>query len=160
MISAKGHNGTVHFDGPFVTIDRSGFLARASVGKGVKRIPITSIQAVQWNPSGVLINGYIEFTVMGGNEAHSRFGSATTDASRNENAVIVTFQQRAAFNKLRDAIEDAMVGGASIGSYGSVTSPPLPPPSVPAGWYPDPRDARLQRYWNGTAWTEHTAPLA
>ena len=94
MISAKGHNGTVHFDGRFVTIERSGFLARASVGKGVKRIPITSIQAVQWKPPGLLINGYIEFTVLGGNEARSRFGSATTDASRNENAVIVTFQQR------------------------------------------------------------------
>jgi uncharacterized RDD family membrane protein YckC len=33
---------------------------------------------------------------------------------------------------------------------------------TPAGWYPDPAldgDARIgQRYWDGTAWTEHTAP--
>ena len=49
--------------------------------------------------------------------------------------------------------------GAPVGSYGGVRSSPPPPPSVPAGWYPDPRGARLQRYWNGTAWTEHTAPL-
>jgi hypothetical protein len=159
-VSVKGHNGTVHFDGEFVTIERSGFLARASVGKGVKRIPITSIQAVQWKPPGVLINGYIEFTVLGGNEVRSRFGSATTDASRNENAVIVTFQQRSAFNELRAAVEDAMVGGAPRASYGGVSPPPPPPPSVPAGWYPDPHGARLQRYWNGIAWTEHTAPLA
>ena len=27
----------------------------------------------------------------------------------------------------------------------------------PAGWYPDPQDADRQRYWDGTAWTEHTA---
>lgn len=27
----------------------------------------------------------------------------------------------------------------------------------PAGWYPDPQDSSRQRYWNGTAWTEHTA---
>jgi hypothetical protein len=27
----------------------------------------------------------------------------------------------------------------------------------PAGWYPDPQDANRQRYWDGTAWTEHTA---
>lgn len=27
----------------------------------------------------------------------------------------------------------------------------------PAGWYPDPQDANRQRYWNGSAWTEHTA---
>jgi hypothetical protein len=38
----------------------------------------------------------------------------------------------------------------------------LPPPSpteLPAdGWYPDPvRDDRY-RYWDGSAWTDHTAP--
>lgn len=30
----------------------------------------------------------------------------------------------------------------------------------PAGWYPDPQDASSQRYWDGTTWTEHTAPGA
>lgn len=30
----------------------------------------------------------------------------------------------------------------------------------PAGWYPDPEDASGQRYWDGSAWTEHTAPGA
>jgi hypothetical protein len=28
----------------------------------------------------------------------------------------------------------------------------------PAGWYADPQDATQQRYWDGTAWTGHTAP--
>ena len=32
-------------------------------------------------------------------------------------------------------------------------------PSVPAGWYPDP-NGEGQRYWDGAAWTEHTAPAA
>lgn len=33
------------------------------------------------------------------------------------------------------------------------------PSTTPAGWYPD--DAGLQRYWDGTAWTDHTAaPVA
>lgn len=27
----------------------------------------------------------------------------------------------------------------------------------PAGWYPDPSDDSRQRYWDGSAWTEHTA---
>ncbi|QDG66660.1 DUF2510 domain-containing protein [Pseudarthrobacter sp. NIBRBAC000502772] len=35
--------------------------------------------------------------------------------------------------------------------------PPPPPASVPAGWYPQ---GDVQRYWDGSAWTEHTAPLA
>jgi hypothetical protein len=33
---------------------------------------------------------------------------------------------------------------------------PLPPP----GWYEDPHYPRLIRYWDGAAWTEHTAPRA
>jgi hypothetical protein len=33
---------------------------------------------------------------------------------------------------------------------------PQPPPSVPAGWYPDPNNAQLQRYWDGTSWTNST----
>jgi len=29
---------------------------------------------------------------------------------------------------------------------------------APANWYPDPSNAALLRYWNGTAWTHHTTP--
>lgn len=33
-------------------------------------------------------------------------------------------------------------------------SAPAPgPASPPAGWYPDPADPAVRRYWNGTAWT-------
>jgi len=28
--------------------------------------------------------------------------------------------------------------------------------TAPRGWYPDPGDARRQRWWNGSSWTEHT----
>jgi hypothetical protein len=39
----------------------------------------------------------------------------------------------------------------------TVAAPPPPPPSaVPAGWYPQ---GEVQRYWDGSEWTEHTAPL-
>ena len=30
-------------------------------------------------------------------------------------------------------------------------------PQAPAGWYPDPSDARVVRYWDGTTWTDLTA---
>ena len=30
----------------------------------------------------------------------------------------------------------------------------------PAGWFPDPDDASQQRYWDGSAWTEHRVPAA
>jgi Protein of unknown function (DUF2510) len=29
---------------------------------------------------------------------------------------------------------------------------------TPAGWYVDPTQTTRQRYWDGTKWTEHTAP--
>jgi hypothetical protein len=32
------------------------------------------------------------------------------------------------------------------------------PAATPAGWYPDATDPSIQRYWDGTAWTEHTSP--
>src|SRR3981081_2553752 len=31
-------------------------------------------------------------------------------------------------------------------------------PPTPAGWYPDPDGSGGQRYWDGSAWTEHQAP--
>jgi hypothetical protein len=39
-----------------------------------------------------------------------------------------------------------------------MSSNPFPPPaqSYPAGWYPDGQGAT--RYWDGSQWTQHTAP--
>ena len=38
-------------------------------------------------------------------------------------------------------------------------APPTPPAGPVPGWYVDPADPALQRYWDGAAWTTHTAPL-
>ncbi|WP_206428264.1 DUF2510 domain-containing protein [Plantibacter sp. PA-3-X8] len=35
-----------------------------------------------------------------------------------------------------------------------------PPSATPAGWYTDYSDPTQQRYWDGAAWTTHTAPAA
>lgn len=32
------------------------------------------------------------------------------------------------------------------------------PPPTPAGWHSDPNDPTLNRWWNGSQWTEHSAP--
>ena len=33
-----------------------------------------------------------------------------------------------------------------------------PPPTHSAGWYEDPPGSRIQRYYDGTSWTEHSIP--
>lgn len=107
-LEAKGRNGQVRFDGRFVTIDRKGVLARLSVGKGEKRIPVAAITAVQWKKPGPMVNGFIQFTVAGGNERRSRFGSQTTDAARDENSVVFSRGQARWFGAIRAAVEAAI----------------------------------------------------
>lgn len=104
---ARGQTGTVTFDGAFVTIARTG-MARLTIGKGDKRIPAGSIAAVQWKPAGALVNGYIQFTIPGGNEQRSRAGSATFNAAQDENSVVFTKKQAPVFEQLRQAVEAAI----------------------------------------------------
>ena len=40
----------------------------------------------------------------------------------------------------------------------SPDNPEPAPQTTAAGWYPDPQDARLLRYWDGSQWTGHTSP--
>ena len=87
-ITAVGVNGQVSFDGQWVTITRNGFLARTTVGKGVKKIPIGAISAVQWKPPGPLVNGFIQFTVPGGNERRSQFGRHTKAPRSHPDAIV------------------------------------------------------------------------
>lgn len=105
---AQGHNGTVVFDGQFVSLQRKGFLARIPVGKGEKRIPLRSINAVQIKPAGPMMNGFIEFSLGGGDERRSQFGRQTVDAVNNENAVMFTRKQQSAFEQLRTVVEQAI----------------------------------------------------
>jgi hypothetical protein len=108
MIEVKGHTGQVRFDGQYITITRKGFLARSSVGKGEKRLHVSQITAVQWKPAGLAFNGFIQFTVPGGQERRSAFGSQTKSAARDENSVVFTIRQMPEFQRLRAAIDEAI----------------------------------------------------
>jgi hypothetical protein len=91
-----------------VTITRKGFLARATSGKGKKRIPIHDLTAVHLKPAGSVVNGCIQFTIAGGSEERSRLGRQTTPAAENEHSVMFTRRQAAAFEALCDATEKAI----------------------------------------------------
>lgn len=107
MLEVKGTGGQVQFDGQYVTITRKGLLARSTVGKGEKRLHISQITAIQWKPAG-LVNGFIQFTVPGGNERRSAFGSQTSSAAKDENSVVFTKKQQRDFEKLRAALDAAI----------------------------------------------------
>ena len=91
-----------------MTITHKGFFARATSGKGEKRIPISEVRAVELKPAGPVVNGCIEFAIAGGIEARSRLDHQTPRAAKNENSVIFTQRQAAAFEALRDAAEEAI----------------------------------------------------
>lgn len=111
-MEAVGYGGSVEFDGQFVTIRRRG-LGRLTVGKGEKLIPLASIVAVQLKPAGPVINGFIQFTIPGGNERRSAFGSQTTDAAKDENSVLFTRKQQPRFEALRAEIEGAILAAST-----------------------------------------------
>lgn len=160
MITAKGHNGTVTFDGRFVIITREGALARMTMGKGEKKIPLRSLSAVQWKEPSSLVNGFIQFTLSGGREVNAGKGSRTMAAGQDENSVLVTKKQADDMRAVKDAIEDALAGPEPMAYVPQQQQqPPVPPSLPPAGWYPD-QQPGMQRWWDGSQWTEHTQPLA
>lgn len=134
-MEARGHNGQIHFDGQFVTITRQGFIARTRIGKGEKRIPIAAIAAVQWKPATWAVRGFIQFTMAGGAEVKSRYGHQTADAASDENSVVFSRGQMAAFAEVRAAIETALAQPSA-----AVT----PPTTVPGGRAAQDPAGRLQ----------------
>ena len=123
MQPVRGHNGTIVFDGATVAITRTGFIARATVGKGEKHIPLRHITAVQFKPAGLVMNGFIAFTLAGGVEARSRFGHQTSDAVNDENSVLFTKMQQPAFEQLRADIERALAMLAGPPQYVPAADP-------------------------------------
>jgi hypothetical protein len=113
MVEARGADGTlVRFDGQIVSIDRQG-RSRFIIGKGEKRIPVRAITAIQLKPAGLVVQGFIQFTLGGAIERRSRWGSQTNSAATDENSVVFWRNRQADFEALRAAVEAAMVGGTA-----------------------------------------------
>lgn len=80
----------------------------STVGRGEKRIPVSSMTAVQWKSATVLGRGFIEFTIPGGNERKSKFGSQVSEARHDENSVTFVKSEQSAFERVREAVETAV----------------------------------------------------
>lgn len=105
-ITAKGVNGTATFDGTFVRIERTGAMARATVGKGTKSIPVSHITGVEWKQPSLLVRGFVAFEQYDAQQ--SRVGRRTLDATTKENAVIIKRSQVPQWRQLVSAVERAM----------------------------------------------------
>lgn len=101
-------SGFVRFDGDFVHIQHSGVLSRLTVGKGAKRIPIHSITAMHLKPAGILVSGYLQFTMGGAVERRAQFGRQSFDAAGDENSIMFTKAEQPFFERFRDAVEEAI----------------------------------------------------
>lgn len=117
-ITAKGQTGTLIFDGKLVTIQRKGFLAATTQGRGEKRIPVQSISAVQFKPAGRVTQGFISFTISGGSETKSKFGKQNKDAFLDENSLTFLYKSNDSMTTFRDAVETAMHAPAATPGAG------------------------------------------
>jgi len=107
-MEAKGQNGRIVYDGQMVAIHRDSFVARGTVGRGVKAIPVEHIAAVQFKRATAVFRGYIQFTVPGGNEMRSRPGQATKTAMRDENSVVFLSRQNEPMEALYAAVMERL----------------------------------------------------
>ncbi|MFG2992321.1 DUF4429 domain-containing protein [Streptomyces sp. NPDC048257] len=122
MIEVSGSGGQLVFDGQYITITRKGFLARATHGRGEKRLHVSQVSAVQWKPAGALVNGFIQFSI-GGADRQALKGARTIDASKDENSVVFTKQQQPEFERLRAALDQAIA--AQHAPQGGAPSTPV-----------------------------------
>ena len=64
--------------------------------------------SVQFKPAGPVVNGFIQFSLGGGNERRSAFGQQSAEAGKDENSVVFRKKQQPGFEELRAAVETAI----------------------------------------------------
>ena len=88
-----------------LTITPRGVLGFLTKGlKGSKEIPYASITAVQFKEAGVILSGYIQFTLPGGNESKGGIFAATSD----ENTVMFTNAVGEEMKKAKQFIQERL----------------------------------------------------
>jgi hypothetical protein len=99
VFSMRGIQDLVEVFDDKVTIMPKGVIGFLNKGlKGTKTIPFSSISAVQFKEAGVLVNGYLQFTIPGGRESRGGVFSATKDENtfmfrKKENALAIQIKE-------------------------------------------------------------------
>lgn len=106
IYSLKGVGGQLDLYETKVVIHRKGALATVSHGlTGDKEIFIRNITGIQLKLGGAMFNGYIQFTIPGGNESKRGIGAATQD----ENTVMFHKSENEIAQTIKDKIEQMQV---------------------------------------------------
>lgn len=106
VMEAKGVNGQLELLENKIRIRRKGLMALATQGiKGDKEIFIKQITSVQIKNASALINGFIQFVFVGGQEAKG----GLLEAGKDENTVTFSKKQQPEFEAIKSAIEERLV---------------------------------------------------
>jgi hypothetical protein len=116
MLSATGPTGSITFDGRFVTLNR----ARSSfVDRGSREIPIGQISGIQWKDASLLMSGHLKLLIPGSTERQvGQSGAFKSDILRDPNAIVFGRKHQPAFEKIRAAINQAIIGQQNTGMGG------------------------------------------
>jgi hypothetical protein len=103
-----------------VVIHRKGALATMSHGfTGDKEILIHNITGVQLKLGSAMLNGFIQFTIPGGNESRRGIGAATQD----ENTVMFHKSENEVAQSIKDKIEQVQINMNKPQAVVSAASP-------------------------------------
>ena len=92
---------TVTVDDYGIAIEATGFQNALLKGMtGTKQIPFSSVTTVQFKLAGA-VNGYIQFSVLGGNEAKG----GVTQAAYDENSIMYRMKEQELANRLKKLVE-------------------------------------------------------
>lgn len=102
VYSLNGVGGQLALYENKVVIRRKGALATMSHGfTGDKEILIRNITGIQLKPGSAMLNGYIQFTIPGGNESKRGISAATQD----ENTVMFRKSENETAKSIKEKIE-------------------------------------------------------
>jgi len=106
----KGVDGYLKVYEDKIDIVPKGIIAFLNKGlKGTKTIPYSSIKAIQFKKCGILLSGYIQFTIPGGNESKK----GIFDAVKDENTFLFHSDNKLAI-EIKEYIESKIVSDTNL----------------------------------------------
>jgi len=101
----KGVDGQLYVDNDFISIERKGSIGFLSYGiKGKRSIPIASITAIQVKEGNSYLNGFIQFSVLGGADNRVRPVRFVT-SSNDENKIIFRMKDNEKVFKIKQFLQ-------------------------------------------------------